>query len=324
MSIDELTELYAAEERRRPRRLFIAIFTLLVLVAVILLLVMSQGEDAPLAQLRIRDADVDVRTRGTEFKEGVEGQALSFEDAVRTDVNGQAQVDYFDGSLTRLDSDTTFVIRELRDAPEGKRISVRQDAGRTWNRVERLASTQDRYELHGVTAVATVRGTTFVWDSRQAPIEYALGVSGTTLITLPGVGTSRLQKDDCLRIEEGRIRPCTKHEEETLKDDWYFTNFYYDGGDAEKTPIPETPPATPFAGSSVRRTGSGSGAGVGSATTPAPDRTPRPPRSIENHDKEETHDDPDPPSAEPPTDPPPTDTDEEEPPPQPPSDSSSA
>jgi hypothetical protein len=312
MSVDELTDLATfSDEPRRSRRVFIAVLTVAVLAAVIVLLVLAQGQSRPLAQLRVRETSVEVRSGDSSFRPGVEGQALAFGDTIRTDATGQAQVDYFDGSLTRLDADTTFVIRELQQGAGTKQITVRQDAGRTWNRVEKLTSSQDRFELHGVTSVASVRGTTWVLDSRLAPVEFALVVAGQIQVTVANVGTATVLAGECVRMEPDSIRPCTEEEEARIKDDWFFLNYYYEGRNADLTPPGTTPTASPTrtppeAGGSGPVLRRGTEAGSPTTPSPTPQRTRKP--SIDEHDDDETRDRNEDEETDPPTEPPGTPT----------------
>lgn len=221
MSI-KLTDVVAVDRRRRPR-VGLILAVLAVLSVIVAAVVVSRQQDKPLAELRIRDRQVSVKAQ-RDFVPGVEGQALDRGDAVRTNEDGQAQVDFFDGSITRLDASTTFVVRELEDGPQGRTISLRLDAGRTWNRVERLTSSEDRYEVSGGNAVATVRGTTFIADGRQAPIWYYIGQEGETEVTAPPDLKFVLGRNECVRVDEDGMRECTDHEFDELMDDWVREN----------------------------------------------------------------------------------------------------
>src|SRR5439155_16104901 len=128
-------------------------------------------------------------------------QTLSVGDVVQTDSSGQAQVDYFDGSLTRLDSDTRFVIETLQKGPNGRHISLDVKAGRTWNRVARLTSSNDRYEVHMANAVATVRGTTFIADCRtHAPRCFIIGIEDTTHVKSEDGSELDVSDGDCVEL----------------------------------------------------------------------------------------------------------------------------
>jgi hypothetical protein len=129
MSVREALKTEApGPDVRRVRRVLVGILIAGVLGAIVSIAVLSRTDDRSLAELRIRDDSVDVRGGGSAFRGGIEGQRLAVGDSIRTNSQGQAQIDYFDGSLTRLDSNTIFVIRELADAPASRRVSLELDA----------------------------------------------------------------------------------------------------------------------------------------------------------------------------------------------------
>src|SRR6266545_1134383 len=117
------------------------------------------------ATLGILQGSVEVQRGSTgPFSEGHEGQSLSEGDTIRTGDDGRAEISYFDGSLTRLDFNTTYKLQELatlKNAASSKRIFGTQSTGRTWSRVTKLADSQSRFQVKTPTATASVRGTTF-------------------------------------------------------------------------------------------------------------------------------------------------------------------
>ena len=97
-------------------------------------------------------------------------------DRVETGPDGYAVVTFFDGSTTELEPGTVITIKRL-DKPQtggGRNISISQEAGLTWNRVERLVDAQSRFETTSATAVAYVRGTLYkfqVDDQQRVTVE---------------------------------------------------------------------------------------------------------------------------------------------------------
>lgn len=81
-------------------------------------------------------------------------------DVVETDSTGQAQLDYADGSLTRLGPDSKLTINEL-GAAEAQRTAVTVDVGQSWHRVTELVADGARYEVTTAVGVAAVKGTAF-------------------------------------------------------------------------------------------------------------------------------------------------------------------
>ncbi|MEA2642293.1 MAG: hypothetical protein QOF51_3687, partial [Chloroflexota bacterium] len=76
-------------------------------------------------------------------------------DRILTGPDGLAVVTYFDGSTSELEPDAVILLNRLdKLAGGGKSISFAQEAGQSWNRVERLADRQSRFETTTATATA--------------------------------------------------------------------------------------------------------------------------------------------------------------------------
>ena len=78
---------------------------------------------------------------------------------LQTDTDGFAEIEYFDGSVTRLDGDTSVEILELTDGQDAV-IRLKMNEGRTWHQVQSL-SENATYEVETPVATAAVQGTTF-------------------------------------------------------------------------------------------------------------------------------------------------------------------
>ncbi len=87
-------------------------------------------------------------------------------DAVQTDAVGFAEVHYPDGSLTRVDVNTTFVV-ELASKTTTK---AKLTSGQVWNEVKAATGSQPHFEVATPNATAAVRGTAFAirCDQQQA------------------------------------------------------------------------------------------------------------------------------------------------------------
>jgi hypothetical protein len=137
MSVDELTELTTQEdEPGLPRRVLVILLTLGLIGAVIAVLLVTQTDNRALAELRVREDRVSVKATGADFKRGTEGQGLVAGDTVRTDPDGQAQIDYFEGSQTNLDVDTTLVIGALLNESGARSVSLDHTKGRRSSAME--------------------------------------------------------------------------------------------------------------------------------------------------------------------------------------------
>lgn len=311
MSVDELTELATGDQPGRPRPTMIALLALASLAVAIGLLLLTQRDGRALSELRIREANVDVRSGSSDFRQGIEGESLEANDAVRTDITGQAQIDFFDESLTRLDSDSTVVLRGLKDATPGG-VLLTLEAGRSWNRVEPAENSEDRYEVRGVTGVAAALGTTFVSDCRQAPTCYYLGIEGETEVTSSEDQSLVIGPEECVRVEEDLLRSCTDHEFDALMDDWVDENVAFDGGqiiDTDFDPASPSPSLSPSPTSGPPRSNLTPRRRVTPrppTPSPTPTRRPRPTRTPEPPTPSPTRSPSPPPTASPSPSPPPT------------------
>jgi hypothetical protein len=85
---------------------------------------------------------------------------------VETDPTGRAELNYPDGSVSRLDHSTNVVVLALATADNGNRIKL--DSGRIWQRIIKLSGTDQRSVVTPV-GVASVRGTAFVASCTPEP-----------------------------------------------------------------------------------------------------------------------------------------------------------
>ncbi len=151
------------------RKGLVAVLAVLVagaLVAVLLLVLAGPATAKEFATLHVLEGTVEVQRADQEaFGPGSEGDTLRSGDTVRTGTDGRAEIEYFDGSFTRLDFDTTFLLTELAsipDEPNSKIIEAQQDSGRTFQRVLEITGAESRFDVATPTATASVRGTDFV------------------------------------------------------------------------------------------------------------------------------------------------------------------
>src|SRR4029079_11533636 len=74
-----------------------------------------------LATLKVQATQVTVKKKSaSSFVAAKDGQSLQQGDSIKTDTTGRAEIDYTDGSLTRLGSSTEFKITKLTNQQGGR------------------------------------------------------------------------------------------------------------------------------------------------------------------------------------------------------------
>src|SRR5215207_2946066 len=93
------------------------------------------ASDTALAHLKITADHVSVKADAkSSFKPGTDGMVLKQGDTVKTDATGQAEIDYTDGSLTRLAGSTVFTISRLTNERGGRQTQGKLSVGDAWYR----------------------------------------------------------------------------------------------------------------------------------------------------------------------------------------------
>jgi PKD repeat protein len=156
------------------------------------ILVFSDGTASAkqFATLRLLGGQVAVQRGSGVFETGAEGTSLREGDTVRTGPDGRAAIEYFDGSLTRLDFDTSFTLvtlETLADAAASKVIRSSQAEGNSYHRVAELTDARSRFEVVAPTATASVDGTIYALlvDEGSTTIAVVEGVVTATGSTGP-------------------------------------------------------------------------------------------------------------------------------------------
>lgn len=120
------------------------------------------ASDTALANLKVTTDHVTIKARGkTTFVPAKNGQALHQGDSIQTDADGRAEIDYTDGSLTRLGASTVFTLTRLTDERGGRQTQGTLSVGETWNRAAKVSETGS-FEVKAGGTTAAVEGTAFV------------------------------------------------------------------------------------------------------------------------------------------------------------------
>ena len=117
---------------------------------------------AVLATLKVQSPEVTIKVKGkAAYTAAKDGQVLRQGDALKTDADGKAEIDYTDGSLTRLGPSTEFKISKLTNKRGGRQTEGTLSVGETWNRAAKVAETGS-FEVKAGGTTAAVEGTAFV------------------------------------------------------------------------------------------------------------------------------------------------------------------
>jgi hypothetical protein len=115
-----------------------------------------------LATLTIRNASVEVKKKGkSSYKPGKNGQTLRQGDALRTDAAGIAEINYTDGSYTRLGASTQFSITKLTNKRGGRQTQGSLTVGSAFSRAVKVSET-GQFKIKAGGATAAVEGTVFI------------------------------------------------------------------------------------------------------------------------------------------------------------------
>lgn len=145
-------------------RKVIVVLLVLALWGVLRLTVLSDwGTEpaAPVVTLVAVDGVVETRQASDEFSVVDRSAAVEVGAEVRTGANALAEIEYFDGSLTRIGPNTTYEIVELEQAPDRTVIVGKIGLGETFHDVKKLTGSGSRFEIQESNAIASVRGTRF-------------------------------------------------------------------------------------------------------------------------------------------------------------------
>ena len=115
-----------------------------------------------LANLKVTADNVQIKQKGkTSFVDAKDGQALKQGDTIKTDADGLAEIDYTDGSLTRLAHSTVFTLSKLTNDKGARQTQGTLSVGETWNRAAKVSETGS-FEVKAGGTTAAVHGTAFV------------------------------------------------------------------------------------------------------------------------------------------------------------------
>lgn len=122
----------------------------------------TAAKATPLATLSVTSDGVTVKKKGAaDYSAAKDGQALAQGDSIKTDATGTAEIEYGDGSLTRLSSSTIFTLTKLSNERGGRQTQGTLSVGETWNRAAKVSETGE-FSVKAGGTTAAVEGTAFV------------------------------------------------------------------------------------------------------------------------------------------------------------------
>lgn len=200
------------------------------------------------ATLQVRDEAAQRRPEATStFARAADGEELSIGDTVRTNGTGFVQVDYRDGSLTRLDSNAELTLTALSATGDAQRIAGRLEGGRAWSNVRELTSSEGSYELETPVATAAVRGTLFDTDCTDEAGSCTFVVAeGIVVVTPRGGEPIELRGGDSVTVrpDGSTSRNALQTLDRLRQDPWIARNLGLDDDETDRRPagLPEEAP----------------------------------------------------------------------------------
>ena len=165
------------------RTLSVLVVGLLTIGTIAITGVAAGAADTALANLKITADNVSIKKAGkTSFVAAKDGMALKQGDTIKTDATGLAEIDYSDGSLTRLSNNTVYTLTVLTNNKGGRQTQGTLSVGQTWQRAAKVSETGS-FEVKAGGTTAAVEGTAFVAECLPA----ASGAPQTVTCTITAV-----------------------------------------------------------------------------------------------------------------------------------------
>ena len=138
-------------------KISLAVFAVVV-ASILFIFVLPLITESPPAVLMVHSGKVELAQ--SPFRDVTGTTQISVGNSVKTYPGSEASIVFFGSSILRLGENTTLTLSELDIKKEGKKVSLKQDTGRVWNKVIKLSGIEE-YSLETPDAVATIRGTAF-------------------------------------------------------------------------------------------------------------------------------------------------------------------
>lgn len=140
-----------------------------------------------LSTMRVVEGRVEVSRGSGEFEAVAATIDLAAGSKIRTGEGALAEIEYFDGSLSRIGPNTTYEIVELTQESKRTVIVGKLGIGETFHDVKELTGSGSRFEIQESDAIASVRGTRFAARCLP-PLPCGIAVVEGTVIVTPSSG----------------------------------------------------------------------------------------------------------------------------------------
>lgn len=121
----------------------------------------------PFSTLKIIGGNTQVQTKySLTWEKAVDGMVLEPGSRVKTDSGSYASLSFSQGTTTKLEPGTDVIVAKLEINPDNElnAVTLKQQSGKTWNQVTRLADDSYHFQIQTPSADVKVRGTLFATE----------------------------------------------------------------------------------------------------------------------------------------------------------------
>ncbi|MFH1233647.1 MAG: DUF5667 domain-containing protein [Patescibacteria group bacterium] len=150
---------------------FLLIFLIIIGAARSVALAMAGVKEIPMPKAYIAKIDGEEarikKIDGNDYIKIAEGMEIMPGDIIKTGDNSQVIINFYDNTVSRLDSNSEIKFEKLSIDKENfakTKINIFMSAGQIWSRIIQLMDKDASFEINSSVTVATVRGTAFDFE----------------------------------------------------------------------------------------------------------------------------------------------------------------
>jgi hypothetical protein len=204
LTLSVLAPIRRSPARRRAVETIGLVLSVIVLTAGLVVVLVRPVTATQFATLRPLEGTVEVAAGGNGFDGGEDGATLRAGDVIRTGPDGVAEIEFFDGSVSRLDHDTTLTLDRVANIPkaaDSRLIEMDLHRGRTFHTVSNVSDPQSEFTIATGGIAATSAGSSFLFT--------ALPIGGAALWVVPdsdpGLGVVEIDAEGTgVGVQEGQ------------------------------------------------------------------------------------------------------------------------